>query len=69
MVSVIIPAYNEAQAIGDTLRELSEGLSACEFAYEVLVINDGSTDDTESIVRKMENERISEIIRDIRAVL
>lgn len=58
MVSVIIPAYNEAQAIGDTLRELSEGLSACEFSYEVLVINDGSSDDTESIVRKMENERI-----------
>lgn len=58
MVSVIIPAYNEAQAIGDTLRELSEKLSICGFEYEVLVINDGSSDDTESIVRKMENEHI-----------
>lgn len=58
MVSVIIPAYNEAQAIGDTLRELSEKLSTCGFEYEVLVINDGSSDDTESIVRKMENEHI-----------
>lgn len=58
MVSVIIPAYNEEQAIGDTLRELSEGLSAGGFEYEVLVINDGSSDDTEGIVRKMENEHI-----------
>ena len=58
MVSVIIPAYNEAQAIGETLRELSQGLSSCEFAYEILVINDGSTDDTESIVRGMEDEHI-----------
>lgn len=58
MVSIIIPAYNEAQAIGDTLRELSEELSTCGFEYEVLVINDGSSDDTESIVRKMENEHI-----------
>lgn len=58
MVSVIIPAYNEAQAIGETLRELSQGLSSCEFAYEIQVINDGSTDDTESIVRGMEDEHI-----------
>lgn len=58
MVSIIIPAYNEAQAIGETLRELSQGLSSCEFAYEILVINDGSTDDTESIVRGMEDEHI-----------
>lgn len=58
MVSVIIPAYNEAQAIGETLRELSQGLASCEFAYEILVINDGSADDTESIVRGMEDEHI-----------
>ena len=37
---VVIPAYNEAPAIGKVLAEL------CPYAYDVVVIDDGSTDGT-----------------------
>ncbi len=41
-VSVIIPAFNEAEMIGDVIRRIT----ALYPGYEILVINDGSTDDT-----------------------
>lgn len=48
--TVVIPAYNEAQGIGTTL----DNLSASGFLKraEIIVVDDGSTDDTASIVQK-----------------
>jgi hypothetical protein len=44
---IIIPVYNEAESIGPLIRDLKrEGQS------EILVVNDGSTDATEEIVRR-----------------
>jgi glycosyltransferase involved in cell wall biosynthesis len=45
-VSVIIPAYNEAQRIGQVIKDSSL------YADEVLVVDDGSTDDTGAIALK-----------------
>lgn len=42
-ISIIIPAYNEAENIGRTVRHL---LSAKDAAYEVIVSDGGSSDDT-----------------------
>ena len=44
--SIIIPAYNEEQAIGDTLEHLQDRLSLSQGTYEIIVVNDGSTDGT-----------------------
>jgi dolichyl-phosphate beta-glucosyltransferase len=49
-LSVIIPAYNEEKRIGNTLEKISHFLSTKSFLYEILVINDGSTDTTASVV-------------------
>jgi dolichol-phosphate mannosyltransferase len=49
-LSVVIPAYNEAEVIGGTLRTLTETLDAESIDYEVLVIDDASTDGTAAIV-------------------
>jgi len=46
-ISIIIPAYNEAQAIGDLVSKIVELYPE----FEVLVINDGSTDDTDAVAR------------------
>ncbi len=47
-ISIVIPAYNEDGAIVDTIHEIR---AVCQKAmidvYEIIVVNDGSTDDTE----------------------
>lgn len=52
-LSVIIPAYNEAERIGKTLERLHGYLAPLGLAYEILVVDDGSTDTTGDIVRQM----------------
>jgi len=52
-LSVIIPAYNEAKRLPLTLIDVDKHLSAVEYSYEILVVNDGSKDNTAEIVRKM----------------
>ncbi|MFT5090867.1 MAG: glycosyltransferase involved in cell wall biosynthesis [Planctomycetota bacterium] len=49
--SIVIPAYNEAGAIGSVLKRLSRELDALEKSYEILVVSDGSTDATADEVR------------------
>jgi len=48
-ISVIIPAFNEEQGIASVLPALLEVLNASQQPFEVLVINDGSTDRTAEI--------------------
>jgi glycosyltransferase involved in cell wall biosynthesis len=45
-LSVIVPAYNEAATIGEVLRRLR----TLSIRHEVIVVDDGSTDDTATIV-------------------
>ncbi|KKW44978.1 MAG: hypothetical protein A3A43_02100 [Candidatus Liptonbacteria bacterium RIFCSPLOWO2_01_FULL_56_20] len=52
-LSVIIPAYNEAKRIRPTLLDVNAKLAAKSFSYEILVINDGSKDDTGAVVSQM----------------
>ncbi len=52
-LSVIIPAYNEAGRLPLTLIDIDRILSKAGYTYEILVVNDGSTDNTADIVRKM----------------
>ncbi|MCR4792113.1 MAG: glycosyltransferase family 2 protein [Lachnospiraceae bacterium] len=46
MVSVVLPAYNEADNIEPAIKEISECLSGCTDEYELVFISDGSTDGT-----------------------
>jgi glycosyltransferase involved in cell wall biosynthesis len=52
-LSIVIPAYNEAERIGRTLDSLSEALPTFPISWEILVIDDGSTDATAERVRSM----------------
>ena len=45
-VSVILPAYNEASCIEGVVREVFDALKTIGRSFEVLVVDDGSTDDT-----------------------
>ncbi len=52
-LSIVIPAYNEAERIPQTLIDMDKRLSGVDFSYEILVVNDGSTDNTSAIVKNM----------------
>ena len=45
-ISTVIPAYNEGKNIVEVLGRLKSVLQAVSQPYEIIVINDGSTDDT-----------------------
>ena len=52
-VSIVIPCYNEAPRIGPSLTRLRAFLQTRPESYEVLVVNDGSKDQTVEVVRSM----------------
>ena len=54
-LSVIIPAYNESKRLPLTLIDIERHLSAAEYSYEIIVVNDGSTDSTADIVKRFSN--------------
>ncbi len=52
-LSILIPAYNEAERIPAALLDMDKRLRVIEFSYELIVVDDGSSDRTIEIVRGM----------------
>ena len=52
-ISVLIPAYNESCRIKPTLAAVAQYLAAHWAEYEIVVVDDGSSDDTAEIVAGM----------------
>jgi putative flippase GtrA len=52
-ISIVLPAYNEEHVIGVTLELVLHGLTAWVKDFEVIVVNDGSTDRTGAIISAM----------------
>lgn len=50
--SIIIPAFNESLRIIPTLEKTSKYFSARNSSFEIIVVNDGSTDATQSVVKE-----------------
>lgn len=50
-ISLILPAYNEENLIKNTIIQCLDFFRQSEFKYELIVVNDGSTDRTEQIIR------------------
>ena len=61
-LSVIIPAYNEEESIEQILNELKQELDKLNLEYEIIVVNDASTDRTKEILEKIEGIKTINII-------
>lgn len=65
-VAVAIPAHNEAEAIGEFIREIDEALGPCTSALTFVVVDDLSTDDTAEVAYKV-GETLSGEVMIVRA--
>lgn len=62
-LSVVIPAYNESERITQTLFDLDNYFSQVDYTYEIVVVSDGSKDNTAEIV-----DKLSEVIKNLRVI-
>jgi glycosyltransferase involved in cell wall biosynthesis len=49
VVSIVIPAFNEERSIGNVIEDTTEVMDSLGMAYEIIVVDDGSTDSTKRI--------------------
>jgi dolichyl-phosphate beta-glucosyltransferase len=58
-LSVIIPSFNEEKRIGKTISRILSYLKKKRFNYEIIIVDDGSKDNTRNIVKKfLKNKNI-----------
>lgn len=61
-ISVVVPAYNEADHIGKTLADIHGFLSRGQGDFEIITVDDGSSDETvkvvEGILQKLSNIKL-----------
>lgn len=53
--SIIIPTYNEEEAITGDISVIKKAMDESKWDYEIIVVNDGSTDNTADIVRGIDD--------------
>lgn len=58
--SVVLPVYNEELAIAATLDDIHKTLTAAGCEYEIIAVNDGSTDNTGRILRSRTDIKLVE---------
>jgi len=51
-LTIVIPAFNEAKKIEATVNEVTEYLSGKGYSYELIIVDDGSEDDTLDIIKR-----------------
>ncbi len=68
MISFVIPAHNEQELIGRTIRALQAGAQALREPYEIIVVNDASTDRTAQISADLGAQVVTVQLRQISAV-
>jgi glycosyltransferase involved in cell wall biosynthesis len=55
-LSVFFPCYNDAPTISGLVRSTADTLSAAGIAHEIIVVNDGSSDDSLAILHDLAHE-------------
>ena len=52
-ISVVVPLYNEAESLPELCAWIERVMTENKFTYEVIFVNDGSTDDSWEVIRKL----------------
>lgn len=55
-ISVVVPLYNEAESLPELTRWIERVMKEGDFSYEVLFIDDGSTDNSWAVIKQLSAE-------------
>lgn len=62
LLSVIVPVYNEADILAGTWQRLEKVMRECAFPFEVLFVNDGSSDTSEAELARLQASHSNVIV-------
>lgn len=62
-LSLIIPAYNESAILPEAVRRIEAYMRLKGISWELVIVNDGSTDETAQVLAKLEAERSNGSLR------
>jgi glycosyltransferase involved in cell wall biosynthesis len=54
-ISIVLPVYNEQDPLPSVIPELSDVLRGLGRSYEIVAVDDGSTDDTAGVLRRLQD--------------
>jgi dolichyl-phosphate beta-glucosyltransferase len=57
-ISIVMPAFNEADCIGKGVADVDKQFEAVSEDYEIIVVDDGSNDGTRKIVEEITDKRV-----------
>ena len=55
-ISIIVPLYNEAESLPKLFEWIARVMKENKFSYEVIFVNDGSTDNSWEVIQKIKKE-------------
>ena len=61
-VSVVVPVFNEEATLGELIRRLTAVMDGLSRSHEILLVDDGSSDATPSIIEEASNKTVSRIV-------
>lgn len=62
-ITVMVPAYNEALAIQNTLANIAEILASLSPFWDIVVVDDGSRDNTATLVKEVSRQYRATLVR------
>jgi len=63
-ISVVVPVYNEVESLPDLISAIATTLTASQVSYEIICVDDGSTDGSAELLKQQAQTRT-----DLKAVL
>ncbi len=64
-ISIVIPVFNEQECLKKTIHQMEELLENSDFEFDIIIVNDGSTDGSNEILEVINNPSIKIIHHDI----
>ncbi|MBI3061221.1 MAG: glycosyltransferase, partial [Deltaproteobacteria bacterium] len=63
-LSIVVPVYNEEESVEPLLREVLSALDPLGKSYEIILVDDGSTDGTPTLLSRLhQSERRITVLR------